>query len=80
MSASEDTAGEVTVTWTAPADGPAPTKYRVTREKNGASEETTAEVTTTSYTDTDVEAETCTGTGSGQSTTPGTGMRAGRTG
>ena len=56
---SEDTNGEVTVSWNAPDDGPTPTKYRVTRETLGESDsEISWETTGTSLTDATVAGET----------------------
>ena len=60
LDVTEDTAGEVVLTWTAPADGADHTGYNVYRKKLAGADtllgSTTADVTT--YTDSAVEAET----------------------
>ena len=59
LTLTEDSDGNVTVSWSAPEDGPAPTRYRVTRTGfTSADDEVTNEVTTTSFTDSTVDPDT----------------------
>ncbi|MYC38449.1 MAG: fibronectin type III domain-containing protein [Chloroflexi bacterium] len=58
---SEETAGQVVLTWDPPDDGPEPTEYRVYRQEIGAtgwSQLATVAAPATTYTDTTVEPET----------------------